>query len=219
MQPVTSSQFEHLFSSRLDVYMADHDAVPTDQEEQDQLVARLREANKNFVAAKQKVIDAASTARAGVLQDLETGYVKYKEILSNLETARKFYTDLAGHVTRFRNNVREASHQRRQDANELEAELGVDALKMDNPRGLRSQKKAQQAATANVPTQQQPFYVATKPQKMTDFPDALPAPVPDRTAVAGTPPVIYNTASPAQTLQNAATTNATWNPSMGIKFG
>ena len=105
MQPISAAQFENLFDSRLSEYDQDQESLATEQEEQDQLIARLREANKNFERARMAESSSSSgpvKAREKALQDLETAYVKYKEIINNLETGRRFYNDLASHVGRFR---------------------------------------------------------------------------------------------------------------------
>jgi len=228
MQPISASQFEHLFDERLEIYEADREALAEEQEEQDQLCARIREANKNFLQARRGETESVTKDRERALQELENGYVKYKEIVQNLENGRKFYNDLAGHVTRFRDGVRAAVAQRRQEASEVEAEIGVGGMQLQERRELRSQKKKekeQQEAT-NPPS-----------RSMKNIPDALPAPTPiqGRRGSAGppTPPVIAAAAQNPTTMPmpgsmpmangntsgNAPPRGAVWDPAMGIKFG
>lgn len=211
MQPISASQFEHLFEERLEDYEVDRQMLGTEQEEQDQLIARIQEANKSFLNARRGENEQVTKDRERALQELENGYMRYKEIVSNLETGRKFYNDLAGHVTRFREGVRAAVNQRRQEASELEAELGMGGMHLQERRELRSQRKRE----TNVQQVQ-------NPQAPTEVPDALPAPIPARAGAGSlsTPPVIAASAqTPSGPTMNAGPRNAVWSPEMGIRFG
>lgn len=211
MQPVTASQFEHLFEERLEDYEVDRQVLVSEQQEQDQLSSRITEANRSFVDARRGENEQVTRDRERALQELENGYVRYKEIVSNLETGRKFYNDLAGHVTRFRDGVRGAVNQRRQEATELETELAMGGMHLQERRELRSQKK-REAAAQQIPTQSTQMNV----------PDALPAPIPARggNMAPPTPPVITaNAQSPAVPVMNTGPRNAVWSPDMGIRFG
>ena len=143
MQKIEAAQFESLFEQRLAPYEAERESLVPEQDEQDQIVARLREANKSFLEARRG--DTSTREREKALQELETGYVKYKEIVSNLETGRKFYNDLAGHVSRFRDAVAASVGHRRMDSQQLEAELGMGRLELGSKAGqLQRQKEEQQ---------------------------------------------------------------------------
>lgn len=249
MQPVSASQFEHLFDERLEIYETERDNLSSEQEEQDQLASRIREANKVFVDARRGETEQVTRDRERALQELETGYMRYKEIVNNIEGARKFYNDLANHVTRFRDQVRTAVAQRRQEASELEAELGVGGMQLQERRELRSQKKSEKTTQ-----QQQQMHTQQQKQNMDGaggvVPDALPAPTPitARPGNAGppTPAVIANAnvgtpqpgmhvgmgmgmGMPGGMINGAGgggggsgtgpPRNAVWSPDMGIKFG
>lgn len=245
MQPVSASQFEHLFDERLEVYEADRDNLHSEQQEQDQLASRIREANKSFVDARRGETEQVTRERERALQELETGYMRYKEIVNNIEGARKFYNDLANHVTRFRDQVRTAVAQRRQEVSELEAEIGVGGMQLQERRELRSQKKMEKSTQQQ--TQQQKSNT-NQHQNQGDgnvlVPDALPAPTPitARPGNAGppTPAVIANanvsTPQPGMAMGmgmgmggpggvingsggSGPPRNAVWSPEMGIKFG
>lgn len=220
MQALTTSQFEHLYESRLEAYEVDREQIPVEREEQDQLVARIREANKAFIAARRGETEQLTQAREVALQELENGYFRYKEVMNNLENGRKFYHDLAGHVTRFRDEVRVAVSQRRQEAAELEAEVGIGGMQLRERTELRNQKRAQQQAaqkTASLEQAQHPQVQAPQPQKPPV--EALPAPVAARAGniPPPTPDVIKNTRTPLPHPPEPKT--ATWDPSMGIRFG
>ena len=118
MQKIEPIQFEDLFEARLQRYDDDRIMVSEEQEEQDTLVSQLQEANAAFLNAKRG--DNSTKEREQALQNLENAYLKYKEIISNLETGRKFYNDLANIVNRFRDECRDFRYQRRIEANQIE---------------------------------------------------------------------------------------------------
>ena len=188
MQKIEAAQFEDLFEKRLENYEPDRDMLVQEQEDQDQLAARIREANKGFVEARKG--DSSTKEREKALQELENGYLKYKELVNNLDTARKFYNDLANHVSRFREACKTQVKQRRIEAGQLEAEITTTAMSSlhlkETSASLKKQKKEETARTApqHAPSQQ-----------------PLTAPQPTR---AQLPP--------------AAAAGGVWSPDMGIKF-
>jgi programmed cell death 6-interacting protein len=115
MQKIEAVQFEGLFEQRLQRY--DDDRIMVSNERED-LSSRLQETNAAFVSLRRG--DSSSRERENALQRLENAYLKYKEILSNLDTGRKFYNDLAKLVTRFKDECREFRYRRRIEAGQLE---------------------------------------------------------------------------------------------------
>lgn len=118
MQKVEAVQFENLFDKRLERYDEDRKSVRDEHEEQEHLAAKLRETNAAFQNARKG--DTSSREREKALQKLENAYGKYKEILSNLETGKKFYNDLARIVNKFHGACREFRYQRRVEAGQIE---------------------------------------------------------------------------------------------------
>lgn len=119
MQPIQASQFEDLFEERLHLYDSDFEMLAQERNEQDEISAELREANLAFTRAHQG--DSSTKEREKALQELENGYLKYKEIISNIEVGRKFYNDLAKVVGRFRDDCKAFVQQRRMEASQMEA--------------------------------------------------------------------------------------------------
>ena len=119
MQTIQASQFEDLFEQKLHLYDTDQEMVTQEQHDQDQIAAQVREANRAFTKAQQG--DSSSKERERALQELDNAYLKYKEILSNIEVGRKFYNDLAKHVGRFRDDCKAFVQQRRMEASQVEA--------------------------------------------------------------------------------------------------
>ena len=189
MQKIEAAQFESLFEQRFEAYEPDREMLVQEQEDQDQIAARLREANRAFLDARKG--DSSTREREKALQELETGYLKYKEIVANLDTARKFYNDLANHVSRFRETCKAQVKQRKIEAGQLEAEITHAAMSslslQETSASLQKQKREESAR-------------AVPPHSQTQQP--LTAPLPTRAPIA--PP------SPAVTV---------WSPDMGIRFG
>ena len=189
MQKIEAAQFESLFEQRFEAYEPDREMLVQEQEDQDQIAARLREANRAFLDARKG--DSSTREREKALQELETGYLKYKEIVANLDTARKFYNDLANHVSRFREACKAQVKQRKIEAGQLEAEITHAAMSslslQETSASLQKQKREESAR-------------AVPPHSQTQQP--LTAPLPTRAPIA--PP------SPAVTV---------WSPEMGIRFG
>ncbi|KAA8649189.1 putative pH signal transduction protein PalA [Aspergillus tanneri] len=121
MQAIQASQFEDLFEQQLHLYDTDLEMVTQEQHDQDQIAAQVREANRAFTRAHRG--DASTKEREKALQELENGYMKYKEIISNIEVGRKFYNDLAKIVGRFRDDCKSFVHQRRMEASQMESDI------------------------------------------------------------------------------------------------
>ena len=119
MQKIEPAQFEDLFERRLSRYDAERAMLLKEQEEQNQLICRLDEANKGFLNARRR--DGSSKAREQALQKLEGAYLKYREVVANLDGGRKFYNDLAKIVGRFRDECKNFVYQRRMEAAQMES--------------------------------------------------------------------------------------------------
>lgn len=118
MQPIEARQFEDLFEEKLHLYDSDLEMLAQERNDQDQIAAQVREANRAFTRARKG--DSSTKEREKALQELENGYLKYKEIISNIEVGRKFYNDLAKIVGRFRDDCKAFVHQRRMEASQME---------------------------------------------------------------------------------------------------
>ena len=189
MQKIEPAQFENLFEERLERYEEDQKLVATEKDEQDKISSQLRNANTAFANARKG--DTSTREREQALQTLENAYVKYKEIISNLNTGRKFYNDLAKIVNRFRDDCKNFAYQRRVEARQLESDLSdaMSALNLSQATSLQDQKQRESLRS---------HYSAKAPSS-----EPLTAPTPTRAAVQ--PPT-----APVQAM---------WNPEMGIKFG
>ena len=168
MQKIEAAQFEALFNQRLEVYEEDRNMLTTEQDEQDQVVARLTEANKHFVSARAG--DSSTKDREKALQELENGYTKYKEIINNLDAGRKFWNDFAGHVSRFRDACKAETSQRKMEASNLEQDIATGQMARMTLRSNTSDLQHQRSEESRAPA---PSSFGGQP---------LTAPVPTRAA-------------------------------------
>lgn len=119
MQKIDPAQFETLFEERLELYDNDREMVLEEQAKQKQAVAELKEANTAFTTARKG--DLSTKKREQALQRLENGFIKYKEVVSNIDTGRKFYNDLASIVSKFNTDCKDFAYQRRVEAGQIES--------------------------------------------------------------------------------------------------
>ena len=114
-----ASDFEPLFGSRLEArYSADKQLLVQEADEQQNLVARLKEANASFLASRR--MDSSLKDRETAIQMLESGFMKYKELIANMDVGRKFYNDLARLLSRFSDEAKHFVYQRRIEAGRIE---------------------------------------------------------------------------------------------------
>lgn len=191
MQKIEPAQFESLFEQRLERYDPARQMVLDEETEQKDLEFQVQEKNKDFILTRKG--DSPTREREQALQRLETAYLKYKEIVSNLNTGRKFYNDLANIVNRFRDDCKQFAYQRRIEAGQWEQDLAnpMAGLSIQQTQNLQEQKQRESARRE---------YSAKAPAG-----EPLTAPTPTR--AAGPPP-------PAVQQPQVGV----WNPEIGIKF-
>lgn len=119
MQKIDPAQFENLFEERLELYDNDRETVLEEQANQKRVIAELKEANAAFNTARKG--DLSTKQREQALQRLENGFIKYKEVVSNIDTGRKFYNDLASIVSKFNTDCKDFAYQRRVEAGQIES--------------------------------------------------------------------------------------------------
>ena len=192
MQKIEPAHFEDLFQERLEQYDEEKATIDSERSAQDELSAQIVEANTLFTNARKG--DTSTRERERALQKLENAYLKYKEIVANINTGRKFYNDLAKIVTRFRDDCKNFAYQRRVEASQLEGDLenAMSSLNLGQSNALHDQKQRDALRSQ---------YAAKPPSHG----EPLTAPVPQRA----------NLQPPAAT----SPTPGMWNPEMGIKFG
>lgn len=220
MQKIEPAQFENLFEERLEQYDEDREMIKTESEEQEQFAAQLKEANKAFTNERRG--DTSTREREKALQKLENGYVKYKEIINNLNTARKFYNDLAKIVSRFRDECKNFAYQRRIEAGQLEGDLSnaMSALNLSQVTSLQDQKQRE-----NLRSQYNTKASTADREPMTaPTPKPHPAPTPGMWNPelgikfgAVTTPNGGNAHNPA--YPNTRARGVQWDINQGVRFG
>ena len=116
------AHFEDFFDRRLDkLYEPEIEGVTKEEEEQDKVLGGVERANAEFEAQKRQAGGRASREREEALQRLDNAYFKYKEVVNNLEVARKFYNDLNKIVGQgFRDRVKKYVAERHMEARSFE---------------------------------------------------------------------------------------------------
>lgn len=172
MQKIEPAQFEHLFESCLERYDSDRQLVVEEGEEQKQLETRIKEANRDFLLARKG--DSSTKEREQALQRLDNAFLKYKEIVNNLNASRKFYNDLANIVNRFRDDCKHFAYQRRIEAGQWESDLssGISSLSLQQAQNLQEQKQKDVPPYAARPPAAEPLTAPTP----TRAPPAQPQP-------------------------------------------
>ncbi|KAM4060825.1 BRO1-like domain-containing protein [Hirsutella rhossiliensis] len=218
---IVPAHFEDFFEKRLDrLYEPELDNIGNEAAEQENLLALVERANREFDSQRRKVGDRGLREREQALQRLDSAYFKYKEIVNNLEVGRKFYNDLSKIVGQgFRDVVKGWVAQRQMDARALEEELSMPPLSNLNLSRNHTAARGTQAATMRS-------YEPTQPPRF------VPEPMSPRQAASMQRPV----QSPAEaTIQSWAAGGvqqpqpmavapnpmggAVWSPAVGIKFG
>ncbi|MCJ1308368.1 pH-response regulator protein palA/rim20 [Agyrium rufum] len=235
LQKIEPAQFEELFEARLAQYDDDRQAVIDQRDEQEQLAAALKDANRSFLNARKG--DSSTREREQAIQRLENAYIKYGEIVSNLETGRKFYNDLAKITNRFRDACRDFRYRRRMEANSIEGDLSnaMSALNVAQSNSLHEQKQREvlrsqyqhakapssEPMTAPTPTRAPapaPAPGVWSPEMGISFGKGGPPPAGPPNASTGN---AHNPAYPntrGHQVQNQMQ-NGGWKPGQGIKFG
>ncbi|PGH20826.1 pH-response regulator protein palA/RIM20 [Polytolypa hystricis UAMH7299] len=219
MQKIEAGQFEDLFEEQLRVYDSDRAMLSEEETHQQHIEQSLREANTAFTSARRG--DTSTRDREKALQDLENGYLKYKEIISNVEVGRTFYNDLARLVGRFREECKKFVHQRRMEASQMEMDItnttSMASLNISQHQPPQHQPPPQPEyqyqpthqppSTPLPPPPSTPFTTAHRPS----FAEPLTAPQPTRAAQIPMP----NMPNMPMPIPVAAI----WSPERGIKFG
>jgi programmed cell death 6-interacting protein len=222
MHKIEPAQFEDLFEKRLQRYDDDRKMVLDEKEEQEHITSQVQEANTAFNNVRRG--DTSSREREQALQRLDAAYLKYKEIVQNLDTGRKFYNDLSKLLIQFRDESREFNYQRRVEAGNVESDLlnAMSALSLTKSTALQEQKEREELRSQ---------YNTKAPQT-----EPLAAPVPTRAPVTlptpgmWSPEVGIKFGSPAQVPVGSANAHnpaypsaqmqaGRWDPNQKIRFG
>lgn len=238
MQKIDPAQFETLFEERLELYDNDREMVLEEQAKQKLAITELKEANTAFTTARKG--NLSTKQREQALQRLENGFIKYKEVISNIDTGRKFYNDLASIVSKFNTDCKDFVYQRRVQAGQAESYVyppnshGLSPViaslfyffffdfnfsndcanplldTSDLSTSLSNLAIAPHATANNLQSQKQRESSRSHYSTPAPIDEPLAAPKPMRTTAA--PP-------PAVAASSSLDLPGIWTPEMGIRFG
>lgn len=215
---LVAAHFDSFFAARLrDRYDEDAELVEREGADQDRALEAVTRASREFEAQRRSSQSSSSREREAALQTLDTAYYKYKEVVKNVEVARKFYNDLSKIAGSFRDQCRTWVQKRRTEAQGLEEYVvypGHPLLIMLTARELSmpvlSSLSISQRPVAPEPSPPQSSiqsWATGRPQQQTWSPNMgiqFGAPA---TRAPG----------PQQPAGNRP--SGTWDPSSGIRFG
>ncbi|KAI1000532.1 pH-response regulator protein palA/RIM20 [Podosphaera aphanis] len=196
-QEIVPAHFEDFCEKRLSKYDSEILALQAEEEEQDYILRQLTICNESFLNNRKEDI-TGQRERENALQALENAYFKYKEIIDNLEGARKFYNELNLMVKIFRDEVKAWVSERQKNAERLENELNTFQSAAPVPHSQpQAQKEKIDFSISNIyHNQQDPSPNVRASDQVHHRPQlaSIPTQVSDRPEVA------------------------LWSPEMGIKF-
>ncbi|RUP46362.1 hypothetical protein BC936DRAFT_147042 [Jimgerdemannia flammicorona] len=99
---IEPAQFEDLFTTHLQKYEDFRKIVMLDEARQEKLLQEITETNTEFVRSRRN--NAVIAKREKALQNLEQGYLKFKEVRTNLLEGMKFYAEFEKSLLRLRDN-------------------------------------------------------------------------------------------------------------------
>lgn len=235
MTALVPAHFEDFFEKRLDkLYDPELDALEKEAHDQDRILTDIQRINREFESQRRQMGDRGNREREVALQQLDTAYFKYKEIVNNLEVGRKFYNDLNKIVGQgFRDVVRGWVAQRRMEARALEeyviqthlsAHPNADSNREINMPPLSSLNISHNATPVQSPApshhdsyfhpqHQPPSQHQPPPQRQ--IPQHQPVHSPAEASIQSWAGETVQQPKPVQ----PPPPGSMWNPSMGIKFG
>jgi programmed cell death 6-interacting protein len=105
---IEAAQFESLFEREIGKYDVFTDAIEANARKQEELLEAVRRANEEFVKARKE--DPTLKRREEALQALDRSYLKYREVMVNLEEGLRFYHDFAKLLAELRDSCKDACH-------------------------------------------------------------------------------------------------------------
>ncbi|KIS67822.1 uncharacterized protein UMAG_11510 [Mycosarcoma maydis] len=126
---VSGADFEELFDHELRKYARFTSDLDQSGSLQEALLQRIEQRNAAFVQARKS--DATIQRREKALQNLDSAYIKYRELSSNLVEGLEFYNGLAKILSGYRDAVKEWARARQVDLHWLVHQMG--RMSVDQP--------------------------------------------------------------------------------------
>ncbi|KAI3406811.2 RIM20 [Candida oxycetoniae] len=120
---IKSTNLELIYEAHLKILDQDLAYLQQTKQDQQQLEHQIEALNSKFLAHYHTSVSSTQLQRQQALQSLDAAYVKYLEIISNLEEGVKFYHDFINKGTRLLHELEEYLGKRRMESRELEMAL------------------------------------------------------------------------------------------------
>ncbi|GEQ70996.1 hypothetical protein JCM33374_g4677 [Metschnikowia sp. JCM 33374] len=116
---IDQAKFEPVYEQHITFFNPDLAYLAQSKEQQVALEKKIDEVNQRFDRVKASSLSKSQEARLSVLQKLENDYVKYLELVQNLNSASKFYTAFLDRGNCVLKELDEYLLTRREEAREL----------------------------------------------------------------------------------------------------
>ncbi|KAJ3573631.1 hypothetical protein NP233_g2307 [Leucocoprinus birnbaumii] len=161
-----------MFEDILDEELAKYDRFLHElgncRQKQETILADVKIVNQEFLQSRRD--DPSVKDREHALQSLDLAYFKYREINRNLEEGWKFYNDLAGILTQFREVCKTWSYQRRQEIRALDLQRPLEMLSLHD-----TEPRPQETLPQSQSTSAQPLSSSRFASLMSQDPPSLSA--------------------------------------------
>ncbi|KAI9489347.1 ALIX V-shaped domain binding to HIV-domain-containing protein [Zychaea mexicana] len=114
---IDPAQFEELFVDELRKYDDTLMEIDRQDERQSQVLREMARVHQDYSKAREN--GSATAKRERALQNLSQAYLKFKEIMTNLQDGLKFYTDHARGLAAFRESCLKYCYHRNAQADQL----------------------------------------------------------------------------------------------------
>ncbi|KAJ9095781.1 hypothetical protein QFC20_006576 [Naganishia adeliensis] len=118
---VQTEWFEGIFEKELEKYHTLVEEMQAQEQKQNRILAKIEVKNKLFLQEKQE--DTRVKHREKKLQEMETAYWKWREIVGNCEEGIRFYNGFAELLAKFKETVQGWVYGRRSELSSIMAQL------------------------------------------------------------------------------------------------
>ncbi|EKM78721.1 hypothetical protein AGABI1DRAFT_59755 [Agaricus bisporus var. burnettii JB137-S8] len=142
---IRADMFEDILDEELAKYDRFINVMGDLQQREESLLGDIRVINEQFLESRRD--DPSVKDREHALQSLDLAYFKYREICRNLDEGFKFYNDLAGILTQFREVCKVWSLQRRRELHDMQAHISFEKLSLNDDGRVQQDLPSSEART------------------------------------------------------------------------
>lgn len=209
---LSSDLFESTFVDHMKQFDEELRYVEEEKSKQKELETRISQAHVKFQVQLERSSSSTSSERQCFISNLESSYVKFKELIENITQGLKFYQDFIGNAIKLVQDVEAYVSQRRIQARDLEMELTAKF------QSLRTSESNSPPSNNSIPVSNQ----ISSLQVSSDVPERIHSPIPRR-ALGNTPSIVVKREKPSERSDKSpvrlnTSKSHVWNPASGIKF-